>query len=71
MIEISSLTKCFGNIRAVNDISLTIREQEVFGLIGTNGAGKSTLLRMMTGVFRPDGGEVRIDGELVFDNPAA
>ena len=71
MIEASHVSKCFGDIRAVDDVSLQIRENRVFGLIGTNGAGKSTMLRMLTGVYRQDAGEIHIDGREVFENPAA
>ena len=70
MIEIRNLMKSFGKIRAVDGISLTIPERQVFGLIGTNGAGKSTLLRMIAGVLEPDGGELLVDGEEVYDRPA-
>ncbi len=70
MINISSINKSFGEIHAVDNITLTIEEKQVFGLIGTNGAGKSTLLRMMAGVLLPDSGEVLIDGEKVYDAPA-
>ncbi len=51
MIEIKNVSKSFSKRKAVDQVSFTIREGEVFGLIGTNGAGKSTLLRMITGVF--------------------
>lgn len=71
MIEIKGLEKSFGCKKAVNGISMCIEEQQVFGLIGTNGAGKSTLLRMLCGVLKPDRGEIRLDGETVYDNPAA
>lgn len=71
MIEIKGLEKSFGGKKAVNGISMCIEEQQVFGLIGTNGAGKSTLLRMLCGVLKPDRGEIRLDGETVYDNPAA
>ena len=54
MIQMEHLGKSFGSIPAVDDISMEIREGEVFGLIGTNGAGKSTLLRMIAGVMKPD-----------------
>jgi ABC-2 type transport system ATP-binding protein len=49
---------------------MTINDDDIFGLIGTNGAGKSTLLRILAGVIRQDSGEVLIDGESVFENPA-
>ena len=68
MIEIKNVTKSFDHIRAVDDVSVTIRENTVFGLIGTNGAGKSTVLRMVAGVLRQETGEIIIDGKPVFDN---
>ena len=54
MIEIHNLTKNFDKIKAVDEVSVTIKEKTVFGLIGTNGAGKSTVLRMVAGVLKPD-----------------
>ena len=69
MIEIEHLKKSFGETKAVNDVTLKIREGEVFGLVGTNGAGKSTLLRMLTGILKPDEGQIRIDERPVYDNP--
>lgn len=71
MIEIKHVSKSFEDIKAVDDVSLTIREGAVLGLIGTNGAGKSTLLRMICGVLKPDAGEILIDGMPVYDNVAA
>ena len=68
MIEIKNVSKSFGEIQAVSQVSLTLKEQNVFGMLGTNGAGKSTLLRMMAGVMRPDEGEILIDGENVWDS---
>lgn len=71
MIEINHLSKRYDDIEAVKDVSVQIKESNVFGMIGTNGAGKSTVLRMMSGVLKPDEGEVLIDGENVYDNPKA
>ena len=68
MIEVKNVTKSFEDIKAVDDVSVTIKEGNVFGLIGTNGAGKSTMLRMITGVYRPDEGQILIDDQPVFDN---
>ncbi len=68
MIEAKGLTKSFGNIHAVRDVSVTIKEGAVFGLIGTNGAGKSTVLRMLAGVLRPDEGIALVDNMPVYDN---
>lgn len=69
MIELKDLDKTFHNIHAVDHVTGTIREGMVFGLIGSNGAGKSTLLRMISGIIRPDAGEILVDGEPVFENP--
>ncbi|MDR2106532.1 MAG: ABC transporter ATP-binding protein [Coriobacteriales bacterium] len=65
MIEIVSLTKRYGAPRgpaAIEDISLTVRDGSVFGLVGYNGAGKTTLLKVIAGIYRPSSGEVRLDG---------
>ena len=69
MIETIGLTKTFGDITAVNAVSLRIAEKEVFGLIGTNGAGKSTFLRLLAGVLRQDSGTISVDQQGVYDNP--
>ena len=69
MIEISSATKLFDGFVAVSGISVTIPDKCIFGMVGSNGAGKSTLMRMITGVYRPDAGDIKIDGESVFENP--
>ena len=70
MIEAVNVTKSFGDIVAVDDVTLSIESGKVFGLIGTNGAGKSTFLRMIAGVLKPDSGRIEIDGRPVFENPA-
>lgn len=68
MIEIKSVTKIFGDTRALDKISFNIDNGSVFGLVGSNGAGKSTLLRILAGVFKVDGGEALINGETPFEN---
>ncbi len=68
MIETRDITKTFDDIRAVDHISLTIRNGMVFGLIGSNGAGKSTLLKLLTGILKPDEGTIRIDEEPIYEN---
>ncbi|MDO4266516.1 MAG: ABC transporter ATP-binding protein [Eubacteriales bacterium] len=70
MIEARALTKRFGDITALDNITATIRDGEVFGLIGTNGAGKSTFLRCAAGIYLPDEGTVEIDGAGVYENVA-
>ena len=69
MLEIKNLTKCFGETKAINDLSLSIEEGGVFGLVGSNGAGKSTLLRLLAGIYKPDSGTVSYSGEGVWENP--
>lgn len=71
MIEIKNISKHFGNLLALDHISANISENHVFGLIGTNGAGKSTLLRTLCGILKPEEGIILIDGEPVYENPAA
>ncbi len=70
MIEIKNITKGFGKITALNDISCTIDDGCIFGMVGANGAGKSTLLRLIAGVYVPDSGTVTLDGENIYDAPA-
>lgn len=70
MIEVKELSKNFDRIKAIDNVSARIEEGHVFGLIGTNGAGKSTFMRMLSGVLKPESGEILIDGEPVYDNPA-
>lgn len=70
MIIAENITKNFGNIRAVDNISAEIKKGSIFGLIGTNGAGKSTFLRMLSGIYRPDSGSITIDSEGVYENIA-
>lgn len=60
MITVSHVTKRFGSVAAVNDVSFTIQKGEVVGLLGPNGAGKTTTMRIMTGYYAPDEGEVTI-----------
>lgn len=68
MIEVTDLVKMFGAKTALDHMSFQIGNGSVFGLVGSNGAGKSTFLRCASGVYRPDGGEIRVDGEIPFEN---
>ncbi|MEJ8567200.1 ATP-binding cassette domain-containing protein [Elongatibacter sediminis] len=61
-IEAQSLTKAFGDFRAVDEISFTVPRGEIFGLLGANGAGKTTAIKMLTGILKPTAGEGRVAG---------
>ena len=70
VLELTNISKHFGAIQAVNDVSLSIEAGEVVGLMGDNGAGKSTLVKMIAGNFRPSHGTMRMDGaELILHKP--
>ena len=66
-IEIERLSKRFGDVAAVDDLSFTVREGTVTGFLGPNGAGKSTTLRMLLGLVTPTGGTATIDGKRYAD----
>lgn len=68
MIEIKNITKSFDNTVVLDGLSSTIKKGSIYGLIGTNGAGKSTLLNIIDGVYIPNSGSVKIDGEEVYEN---
>lgn len=65
LIELSDVRKEFSGVVALNDISLTIRKGEIHCLAGENGSGKSTVIKVMSGVYQPDGGTIKIDGKPV------
>jgi ABC-type sugar transport system ATPase subunit len=71
VLELSGVSKRFGAVRALQDVSLNLKEGEVLGLVGDNGAGKSTLVSIMAGAQRPDDGTIRVDGDVrQFASPA-
>ena len=70
LLEVKNLTKRFGGLVAVNNVSMGVKEGEVVGLLGDNGAGKSTLIKMVSGVYRPDEGKIFFMGkEVIIDSP--
>lgn len=71
MIDVSGLTKRYGDFTAVHDLSFSVRPGEVLGLVGPNGAGKTTTLRSLAGIIPPSNGEVVIDGHRLLDDPIA
>lgn len=62
LLEVERLSKRFGGVRAVHDVSLTLDEGELLGIMGPNGSGKTTLFNLIAGALRPDGGRIRLDG---------
>ena len=71
MLIVRNVDKRFGAKTAIENLSLTLEEGHIFGMLGTNGAGKSTLLRVMSGILRADSGSVLLDHRSVYENPAA
>ena len=71
MIEARNVVKTFDGFRALDGLTMTVPKGSVYGLVGPNGAGKSTLLRHITGIYRQDSGEVLLEGETIYENPAA
>lgn len=70
LLEVRNLSKAFGTIIALNDVSMTVYAGEVLCLLGDNGAGKSTLIKMLSGVHRPTKGDYLVDGQPVhFESP--
>ncbi len=63
LLRLNSISKVFGGVQALTDVSLEIREGEIYGLIGPNGAGKTTLFNVLTGVYTPTGGDITFDSE--------
>lgn len=71
MLECKNLTKTYDKVQVVNNISLTLEENKIYGLLGRNGAGKTTLLNLICGQIIRDSGEVKLYGEEVFENSRA
>ena len=71
MLEMKNVVKTFGHVMALDNLSLTVPKGAVYGLVGPNGAGKSTAIRHLTGIYRPDSGDVTLEGVPVFENPGA
>jgi D-xylose transport system ATP-binding protein len=63
LIEMRDISIAFGGIKAVDDVSVDLHPGEVVGLLGHNGAGKSTLIKILSGAYKPDGGEIYVNGE--------
>lgn len=63
MLDITGITKRFGGLTAVDQVSLQVKQGDIFGLIGPNGAGKTTFFNMLTGIYRPDSGSILFEGK--------
>ena len=70
MIQVNNVVKSFDGFRALDGLTMSVEGGSIYGLVGPNGAGKSTILRHITGIYRPDSGSVRVDGQPVYENPA-
>jgi branched-chain amino acid transport system ATP-binding protein len=70
MLEAVAVSKQFGGMRAVDQVSLSVARGEIAGLIGPNGAGKTTMFNLLAGSLKPNGGEIRLDGRSVANAPA-
>ena len=70
MLEARNVVKTFDGFRALDNANLTVPKGAVYGLVGPNGAGKSTIIRHFTGVYRPDSGELTLEGRSIYENPA-
>ena len=68
MINAAGVVKQFGDFRALDGLSLHVKKGSVYGLVGPNGAGKTTIIKTIMGVYRATEGEVRIDGEITYEN---
>ena len=63
LLDVNNLSISFGGLRAVDNFRITIEKGELYGLIGPNGAGKTTVFNLLTGVYKPNEGIIRLDGE--------
>ena len=70
MIEVKNVVKSFDGFRALDGLTMTVPHGAVYGLVGPNGAGKSTIIRHLAGIYRQDSGDVLVDGQPVYENPA-
>lgn len=69
LLEIRGISRWFGGLRAVDEVSFDLHAHEIIGLIGPNGAGKTTLFETISGFYRPNGGTIRFDGQDVTGQP--
>ena len=68
MIQINHVSKRFGELEAIKDVTFSVPKGSIYGLLGSNGAGKTTLMKMIAGIYKQDRGSITIDGEPIFEN---
>lgn len=68
MIKVVNINKNFDHFKALDDLNINVNKGSIYGLVGTNGSGKTTIIKHITGIIRPDSGQITIDGENIFDN---
>jgi ABC-2 type transport system ATP-binding protein len=71
VLQINRVVKTFDGFRALDELTMHVEKGAIYGLVGPNGAGKSTILRHITGIYRPDSGSVLMQGQPIYENPAA
>ena len=69
MLDMKNVTKTFGAFKALDDLTMSVPQGTVYGLVGPNGAGKTTAIRLLTGVYRPDSGDITLEGLPIYENP--
>ena len=70
MLEITKLNKAFGGLQVINLLNISVGEREIVSVIGPNGAGKSTCLNLITGIYQPDSGDIRFQGQSILGKPS-
>jgi ABC-type branched-subunit amino acid transport system ATPase component len=65
LLQLERISKSFGGLRCIHELDLDVREGEIVSVIGPNGAGKTTVFNLVTGMYRPDGGDIKLDGESI------
>ena len=68
MLNVENVTKYYGNFLAVDNLSFNVKPGEIFGLLGPSGAGKTTLADILLGLFKPQAGEILVDGKSIYEN---
>lgn len=68
MIRVKNVVKTFGDFKALDGVDINVEKGSVYGLVGPNGAGKTTIIKNLIGIYRPDSGEIKLDGQDIYEN---